>query len=48
MDEGSGTNVADSIGGNDGTLTSWDGAPLPEWITVMEVTDAYIGGIQQK
>ena len=38
MDEGSGTTVADSIGGNDGTFTSWDGAPLPEWVTVMELT----------
>ena len=39
MDEGSGTTVADSIGGNDGTLTSWDGAPLPEWITAMEIEE---------
>jgi len=44
MDENTGTNVADSSGnGNDGTI-----ANDAEWITVMEVTDAYIGGIQQK
>jgi len=44
MDENGGTNVADSSGNdNDGTIAN--GAT---WITVMEVTDAYIGGIQQK
>ena len=43
MDENAGITVADSSGnGNDGTITN--GA---EWITVMNVSDNYIDGIQQ-
>jgi len=39
MDDNGGTTVKDySSGGNDGTLTSYQGAPLAEWVTVMEVT----------